>query len=226
MISARSADIMRAPSPQLPPRELWLYNPDTDGPLETPLDHRGLVDLNALVALGVSTIDPTFKWTSEFNDIHHLQWHAAYYPRRMTEQGVDYGEFRELVNRKVYIPRTFHNWLHRLTLPSSVPSIEAMHYSIDAQRIAKKLSQVSNLAVNLTRRPYIPGHRLAERLEQEFENYNVCIGNARLIPDEFQLFEPSRVEARSVEEMLQLNKAIGKKALDKVPVRLRSVLAA
>lgn len=217
---------MRGPMDALPPKELWLHNPDRDGLLPTPLDERSLVDLDSLVHLAMSKVDASFEWTSSFNDIHHLQWFAHRYPHQIgSEEGVAMNVFRELVNRKAYVPRVFHNWVHRITEAPPVPSAEVMQYSIDAQRVAMSLSKTASLAVRLTRIKGIPERRLVSRLDQEFENYNVFLDNARLVPEEFSLLAISEFEVRSPDDILIINKKLGKLALDVIPMRNKTVLA-
>lgn len=214
-------------SPWLPPPEMRLYNPEKNGRLETPVDERGLVDLDQLVTLVKQTVRPEFSWSSSFNDIHHLQWFASNYSGSEATGGlVDMGEFRELVNRKAFIPRVFHNWIHHVTLPPPVPSIEVMKYSVDAQRVAMSLSRTAGLAARLTRMTQIPEKKLEQRLDEEFINYALYVDNARNVPVEFSLFAIEEVEARSVDEMLIANKHLGRLALDKVPIRQRQVLRA
>jgi hypothetical protein len=204
-----------------------LYNPEKNGRLETPVDERGLVDLDQLVTLVKQTVRPEFSWLSSFNDIHHLQWFASNYSGSEATGGlVDMGEFRELVNRKAFIPRVFHNWIHHVTLPPPVPSIEVMKYSVDAQRVAMSLSRTAGLAARLTRMTQIPEKKLEQRLDEEFINYALYVDNARNVPVEFSLFAIEEVEARSVDEMLIANKHLGRLALDKVPIRQRQVLRA
>lgn len=214
-------------SPWLPPPEMQLYNPERNGRLETPIDERGLVDLDQLVTLVKQTVRPEFSWLSSFNDIHHLQWFASNYSGSEATGGiVDMGEFRELVNRKAFIPRVFHNWIHHVTLPPPIPSIEVMKYSVDAQRVAMSLSRTAGLAARLTRMTQIPEKKLEQRLDEEFINYALYVDNARSVPIEFSLFAIEEVEARSVDEMLIVNKHLGRLALDKVPIRQRQVLQA
>lgn len=207
----------------LPPGSDRLWDIERQGKLETPLDSRGLVDLDGLVELGKQMVDENYQWTSRFNDVHHLQWPAASYAE---ELGPPAHAFRELVQRKAFIPRQFHNWLHILTLPPPLPSEEAMRYSIDAEQTARALASTAELAVRLTRMPDIPEKKLALRLEQQFENYTLYVKNARLVPEEFQLVRLEEVEARSVDEMLQVNKRLGKLALHLVPIRFRRLQSA
>ena len=210
----------------LPPREIWIHDPDVDGLLDTPLDGRGLADLDQLITLTKETVHESFDWVSLFSDVHHLQWYAHRYPFSDTkDQLVNFGEFRELVNRKTYIPRVAHNWIHRITLPPPVPSIEVMQYSIEAQRVAMSLSRTASLAVRLTRMKGIPEQSLIKRLDQEFEKYNLYFENARLIPKEFSLLALQSFEAKSPDDMLIVNRRLAKLALDVIPVRSKAILS-
>lgn len=210
-------------SSHLPPPDAQLYNPLLEGKLETPLDERGLVDLNKLVDLVKETVDPEFQWASPYNDVHHLQWVGRYYDVAQAFIDIDTQQFRNLVNRKAYVPRIFHNWIHQITLPPPVPSEEVMRYSIDAQRVAMSLSRTASLATKLTRKPSVPEKRLRQRLDQEFENYNLYIDNAREVPKEFSLLKIEEVEARSIEEMLAANKRLGRLTLDRIPIVQRQI---
>lgn len=215
------------PTPWLPPRQMWLHDPNTRGYLETPTDEFGLVDLDELVTRVKQTIHPEFSWQSSFNDIHHLQWFASNYPVSPdSEETVNMNEFRELVGRKAFIPRVFHNWIHHVTLPPPTPSEEVMRHSIEAQRVALSLYRTARLATKLTRMTQIPEKKLVERLDEEYINYSLYVDNAREVPKEFSLLTIEEVEARNVDEMLLVNKRLGRLALDTIPVRHRQILHA
>lgn len=215
------------PSPWLPPKEMWLHDPAKDGYLETPTDQYGLVDLDKLVELVKGTVHPEFSWESPFNDVHHLQWYAHNYPVTLGENDiVNLNEFRELINRKAFISRVFHNRTHQLTLPPRVPTIEVMKHSIQAERSILKLYRTARLATRLTRMPHIPEKKLIQRLDEEYENYTLYIENAREVPKEFSLLAIEEVEARNVDELLVVNKKLGQLALDTIPIRHRRILQA
>lgn len=221
----------KGPSPWLPPREFILYDPDVSGRLETPTDKLGLVDLDKLVALVKQTVRPGYSWESPtpfpFYDKHHLQWPEGDYPPGLTRPGgVDMRKFRELSNRQVYKPRVFHNWAHKATQPAKPPSEEVMHYSIQASDIAKSLCHTARLATRLTRMPRIPENKLVQRLNEEYENYMTHVESARCIPEEFSLFAIKDVEAANVDEMLLVNKHLGRLALDTIPIRERQIVQA
>lgn len=215
------------PTPWLPPQKMWLYDPYRNGQLETPTDEYGLVDLDKLVTMVKQTVRPEFSWQSTYNDIHHLQWFARNYPA-LDENNtpVNPNEFRELVSRKAYIPRVFHNWIHQVTLPPPVPSDEVMKHSIDAQRVALQLYRTARLATKLTRMSQIPARKRIERLDEEYINYSLYIENAREVPKEFSRLAIEEIEARNVDEMLLANRRLGRLALETIPVRHRLILQA
>lgn len=214
-------------SPWLPPQDMWLHDPAKDGYLETPTDQYGLVDLDKLVTLVKGTVSPQFSWESPFNDVHHLQWYGRNYPvTNGNDDIVNMHEFRELINRKAFISRVFHNRTHQVTLPPPIPSDEVMLHSINAERTALQLYRTARLATRLTRMPHIPEKKLIQRLNEEYENYTLYVENAREVPKEFTLLAIEDVEARDVDEMLLINKRLGKLALDTIPVRHRQILHA
>lgn len=120
----------------------------------------------------------------------------------------------------------FHNRVHQTTLPPSVPDAEVMQYCIDSERVAVNLAKTASLAVRLTRMMGIPAPRLNQRLEEQFIKYNLYVENARLVPQEFRLLALHKVEARTVDEMLSRNRLLGRLALDKIPIRFRSIAPA
>lgn len=211
------------PALWLPPKEVRLWDIETHGTIETPLDELGMVDLDQLVEVGKQHVDSNFQWESPFNDVHHLQWYAALYPPDDDPLGHD---FRELARRRALMPRIFHNWLHILTSVPPKPSPEVMKNAINAEKAARDLARTAQKAVKLTRMKGIPDDKLAIRLDQEYENYTIYIENARLVPPEFQLLELEKVEARNVDEMLAANKRLGKLALHRPLMRYRGLLQA
>ncbi len=206
----------------LPPLDARMWDVTTLGRIETPLDSRGFVDLDALVEVGRKTVTSDYQWESPFNDVHHLQWPRLAYAGS-AETGLAW-DFRELARRKAFLPRQFHNWLHYITQPPPVPDEESMRFAVQAERTTRALAATAQLAVRLTRKKFIPEKRLRERLEQEFDHYTMYVENARLVPEEFQLLKLADVEVATIEEMLAMNKKFGKWALHIIPVRQREVL--
>ena len=205
----------------LPPEEVRLWEGSRDGLLDTPVDECGLVDLDELVQLGKELVVPGYDWSSPFNDVHHLQWPKSQYARDDIRHA-----FREQVQRKAYLPRRFHNWLHLVTLPPALPSEEAMRNSIAAEKTARALAATAERAVRLTRKKGVSEAQLARRLEEAFDTYTLYVENAREVPEEFQLVKLEEIEANTVDEMLAANRHLGKRALHLIPVRYRALQVA
>jgi len=205
-----------------PPTEVRTWDVDKQGKFDTPVDELGLVDLDALVQLGKITVHDGYDWTSPLNDVHHLQWPAVKYAEATTGDGV-VRTFRELVCRKAFIPRRFHNWLHYITVQPALPSQDVMRHAVSAERTARAIATTAQLAMRLTRMPHIPEDKLVKRLEEEFDNYLLYVENAREVPEEFQLLKLAEIEVATIDEMLQMSKPLGKLALDQVPVRYRAL---
>lgn len=202
----------------LPPPHVRAWDVSTDGKLQTPLNTHGVVDLNELVSLGKQTVEDDYDWTSRLNDIHHLQWPGVFYENDELAH-----DFRETIDRKALLPRQFHNWLHHITEPPPVPSEEVMRHIVDAERIVHALASTATLATRLTRMPFIPEAKRVARLEQEYDNYQLYAENAREIPEEFLRVSPRELSAGSIEEMLEISRRIGRRALLHVPIRVRGL---
>ena len=210
----------------LPPRETWAHNPETQGLLPTPVDERGLVDLDALVATVRSTVEPGHQWESPFNDVHHLQWESNRYTSRKKAERMFMNDFRQLSSRKAFVPRQFHNWVHRVTEPSPVPDTEVMQYCIDAERVAVSLAHQAVLATRLTRNTEFSEVHRRERLKQSFEAYTTLVDNARLVPPEYRRVPIQAIEIDSYEAFPIVAKRLGRLAIDRIPERLRALRAA
>lgn len=207
--------------PNLPPEEYRLFNPANDELIETPLDYRGLVDLDELIRQVKFTVVPEYSWQSKMNDVHHLQWYAGLYQNHQDHEIAV--QFRGLANRMAYVPRVFHNWTHRITLPPPVPEVEVMRHSIEAQRVAISLFETASRALRLVRAKKLGERALSLKLENAFEYYNVYLDEAREVPSEFSLVKIEDIEAKSVEDMLSVNRLLGQLALNRIPHRDRAI---
>lgn len=208
------------PTLWIPPRDTWRHDPVKDGPLETPTDHLGLVDLDALIPLVKSTVEPGFSWHSPRSDVHHLQHYARYYTSELEQ------EFRELISRKVLAGRMFHNWLHIITVPSAVPSEEVMRHSIQAETVNVGLARTASLAMRLTRIPDMPEHKRAQRLEELYGQYMTYYESAQNVPPEFNHLVLDELAIENVDELLTISRRLGKLALNTIPIRHRDILQA
>jgi hypothetical protein len=199
------------PSPHLPPPDLWLHNPYTDERIPTPLDERGLVDLRELIKQTKKTVDPSYDWQSEFNDVHHLQWPNADYPYA-SDSVVNPHEFRNLAISKLNAPRIFHNWIHKVTEPPPIPSEEVMYYRIEAQRVVLALAKVVGICEMLTQKPEIDDNKLRERLIENFDDFNQKLETARAVPPEFQLIDLADYQPNDIKDLLRIRRQLGKAA--------------
>ena len=131
----------------------------------TPLTPEGLVDVPALIEL-VKSIVGERAWEAPFFDIHHLYWPCADYENDVDEdefldgEGMGYSDddreviavrkrFRELEQNKIGVPRIFHDVVHAITLPPTMPSLEIMKREIRKERCNQHLYRVANKAVSI-----------------------------------------------------------------------------
>lgn len=205
---------------ELPPPEARLWDPEKQGKFQTPVTDVGLVDLDQLVLLGEVTVDEAFDWRSRI-DVHHLQWPRARYVEDELSM-----KFRELPRRKTNLPRTFHNWIHKLTLPPELPTAEVMRHVIEAEATARALADTASLAMRLTRKKEIKEGVLETRLEEILESYMQHAETARSIPPEFQVLRSVELDVRTVDDLLLRNRKLGQRALSTIPVRDRFVRSA
>ncbi len=197
----------------LPPEAARIWNVPKDGRIETPCDPLGRVDLDHLIQLGKAAICPDYDWQAPFNDVHHLQYPARWY----RTNGV-FRDFRELTTRKVYIPRTFHDWLHYVMTLPLIPSREVMHESAQAERITIGLASVALRALQLAESNAAP-----RRIEVLFDMYSHYVEALAAVPQEFRLVTPDQIAAGNVEQMIQRNALLGKLALHIIPNRVSAI---
>lgn len=194
----------------LPPREFWRL---PDEPIETPVDERGIVDIERLVEQVKSTIDPEYTW-HQADSTHHFYWPAALYPHeeKWTSDKKTYstGRFRELPIHKGELPREFENWLHLVTLPPAVPDREVMQYRTEAWRVAVNLFSSARRVVLWEKRAekrsnYVRRHPevimfddedmfareyIADIIDKQFRGVERHMSELERVPPEFRLVEP------------------------------------
>lgn len=209
----RRADALNAlPSAFLPPPETWLHNPYTDDLLPTPLDERGLVDTAKLIKQVKATINPNYTWPSPFSDDHHLQWPDRWY-ENTPEATVNPHQFRNLAISRIYAPRMFHNWVHRITEPPRKPSEEVMHYRIDAQQVALILFRTVKHSKILARKRHLSDIQLEDLLTERFENFATSFELAKRTPKPFQLLDFESYELKTIDDMVRIGTELGKFAV-------------
>lgn len=127
----------------------------------TPLTAEGLVDVPALIEL-VKKVVGERAWEAPFFDVHHLYWPCASYedigePENFLD-GAEYTvdelsdlevmkRFRALEQNKIGVPRIFHDVVHAITLPPTMPSLEIMRREIRKEQRNQYLFRVANEAI-------------------------------------------------------------------------------
>lgn len=213
-MSERAAS--RRDSRHLPPIELRAD--DYKDPLSpeflkhpTPLNEIGLVDKTRLIKLVRGTLTSAYHWPSEMDDEHHLQWPKRLYENQPAATVNPY-EFRNLPINKTYLPRTFHNWVHRITEPPPLPSEEVMHYTSQAQIAIDSLYRSVQIAKMLTRNKEIPLNSRNNRVNELFDEYSVILEEMQQLPREFHFIDTERYAVDSVEEFLAHDGELGRLA--------------
>ena len=173
-----------------------------------------------LIRQDKQAVDPAYTWGSSFNDFHHLLWPSRAY-LHLPESKIIPLEFRNLSIIKIYAPRVFHNWVHRITEPPLLPSKEVMYYRTEAQRVVVALFKSMRAGRGLTRRKGLQEFELESRLIQNFDEFSNRLEIARTIPSEFQLLDIINYNPKRFEDMFKIQSQLGKIAM--VPVVTRSV---
>ena len=104
--------------PTLPPEDVRLIDLSylRCHKIPTPVDERGIVDTDRLIADVNATIDPSYRWSRQLS-LDHLYWPGTWY------DGTSIGaRFRQLTINKAIVPRVWENWKHAITEPPALPS--------------------------------------------------------------------------------------------------------
>jgi len=200
--------MIQGEDPGLPPRELWLIDPGEK--VDTPIDSRGLVDIDASVALVKSLIAEGYTWGGGV-DVHHFQWYSNLYPY-IQNSTVNPANFRDLPPHKGLLPREFHNFIHAVTLAPPVPDEEVMYYRSEGWRVASSLfNQTRELLKQerqwrrhvqriISQNPDLgeEGFDKLERVDQEtmneilakdFKGIDIHLARNEQLPEEFRFFD-------------------------------------
>lgn len=201
-------------SPYLPPRELWLFTPGVDEKLPTPVDDRGIVETQKLIDLVKTTVDPSYSWdTSKKSNIHHFFFEHNKY-RSDPEAFVDPEKFCELAINKIFLPRKFHAWLHKVMAEPPVPSEETMYYRILMQDVSSRLFRTAEQSEQLMHARYITDEKLQRGLTWHFQDFNRIIDYAqRTIPPEFHPYDLSLFQPETETDLHKIVPTLGRMAL-------------
>lgn len=195
----------------LPPRELWLHDPKIDGLIETPRDKFGLVDVERLVEVMTATIDPSYDWKSVFDDDHHIYWPRSMYPD-LPDAYANPREFRFLQINRLDGPRMFHSWLHYAGEEPKPPSQEVMHFCIRRERALGALAQHISSTKWLMAQSGLPTSNVREKVNQRIDNFVTDLEEFRNLPPEFKDEKIASYQVEGLEDMLRLEKTLGRRA--------------
>jgi hypothetical protein len=207
------------------------YN-DPINKIPTPIDERGLVDTDAVIAIAKSTVDPEYKWQKD-PDIHHFYWYEGWYPDNFVPSNPHV--FRNLAIHKGLMPRDCHEWIEKITIPPAVPTASVMQYRIEAWSIAKNLFKSARMTINRERqainRPLtlelhsdvltksqgsnIDKVWLHKEFERHFNGVLINLGRNANLPPEHRLID----QEKDIDEIATaLGRVVRKKAIDCRPL--------
>jgi hypothetical protein len=203
----------------LPPRDVWLYDPLVKGRKKTPLDERGFVDVVSLIQIINESIDPSYQWEPGRN-LHHLQWSNDRYPS-LPEALVDPHRFRELRSNKVMLPAQYHRWLHFLTDIPKVPNNENMHEAIIAQEAVDALRNIVSFA-RQTAEDYgrNPDHQLQvyqQMLETSMDVFGQGVEAVNATPPEYRIVDLSQYRLETTDDVRRIARDIATMSMVTTP---------
>ena len=179
--------------------------------LETPLTPIGLVDRQRLIKLVNGTLNSAYKWPSERDDEHHLLWPSVWYPN-LPDARVNPHVFRNLPLNKVDLPRTFHNWVHKITIPPPPPSIEVIGLASRAQDGIDDMALAMRIGMQLMRNKQVSHARFSDRMEELFDQYHEGLNTIKSLPSEFHFIDPQKYDVPNIIDMLEIRGELGKLA--------------
>lgn len=118
-------------SPDLPEHLARLYNPKLKL-FATPLDARGIADVDAVFELAIRTYpDDLPDFGTAFRDRHHLYWTEEWWEDYAASQvrpkdTLTVTEFRNAAPQIAFIPRVIHKWIEHSQIKPPPPTLEVM----------------------------------------------------------------------------------------------------
>lgn len=166
--------------------------------IETPYDAFGLVDKQELFHRILGSV-ANFHWEGRYVGPHHIMWPRENYSgfglgdrRNIPKQ------FRGSTSLKMIIPRELHDYLHKITLPPELPSVDVMVRYIREQNDVNRLYDIvryrglKHFDMSFEDKEVYRERRLMEELEQ------LPASSIGLMPDPETLAAMPFTEARQV----------------------------
>ena len=121
--------------------------------IETPTHpDTGIVDHKKLVENVSALVSTDYRWRAPFFDEHHLHWKGYYYNPGLHNGSLIPKRFRDLNTNKLWVPREFHDFVHAVTIPSDVPSHDAMEQAVEDFRSKEYMYTISSQVITLLER--------------------------------------------------------------------------
>ena len=211
---------IRDDSSFLPPREYWLFDPERDDPIPTPVDELGLVKVPELLAVVKSKIDPAYKWQSTVKDEHHLYYPHANYPD--TERnGANLALFRSRRKNRIVIPRDAHELLHAIMLEPATPDPEVIQHEILKQRLVTRMFTGATGSVRLTRKRYNTEEKIRNGEIFHLNDYYAILELIYdTLPEQFHPHELDTMLPADIDELREIVPTLGRLAMTGNYVRL------
>ena len=229
----------RSSSPKrggLPPHHLWTKEAKKRR-IETPEDDRGVVLIDELIDRVKDSVKEPWDWRGNL-DVHHFYWPKSIYPHNPFDKAANPSTFRNISIHKGLVPRPFHDYLHRVTVPPPQPSKEIMGYRIEAYNVVKNLFELTRNSVHRHRiqKPFLYRHGdlelpknnetysedigeeiMKEILAHKFSDYETRLRQVQAIPDEFKLIDVNERDGSIQLIATRLGQLVGGKSLNLAP---------
>jgi hypothetical protein len=121
-------------------------------------------------------------------------------------------EFRCLQINRIDSPRIFHNWLHRITEEPKMPDEEVMYLCIQRERALGALALHISSAKWLMTKSGLPPRSVEEQVNQRVDNFITDLETFRTLPPEFRIEKIASYRVDGLEDMLRLERTLGRRA--------------
>ncbi len=192
--------------------------------------------MDQLISQVKATIDPTYTWPGD-PETHHFYWHGNLYPNlRNLPADENPAVFRNIAYHKGLMPKVFEAWLHEVTLPVKVPSLEIRRHRVQSWWVACNLLKAARRSLTWeeqvhARRLDVAAHPdrvkeefngediigeayMRQTLEENFERFVTHLIQNEEIPPEFRLVETE--EPHKIIE--NIGKFVARKSVNLVPL--------
>lgn len=115
--------------------------------IDIPLDEYGVPVPVELIHEVAAMVDSEYVWP-KYTNVHHLSWPRRSYHEHESDTAALYRESSSLM---MNIPIQFHNFIHAVTLPPPMPSVEVMSQRVLEQRSVDILFELGRRTIRYAR---------------------------------------------------------------------------